>query len=521
METKTIINRGAGDKTKGFTLQKYRAISLLLDKLQTNPNTDIFAAIEFEGDVYIQDKTLFFIEENKDYSSAFSFQHDAILNTLIYFLDCWLTKNQNQNIIFSFYTTTNFTFENKAGKIKDLDLYLPVDNVTNKKIPILEILTKKQIDSYPQVVDTIVKLIIAEYENQYQKKQGYLTEVRKLKSEDWIRFLNQIEWNFNQKNAIEIRTELEEKIKASELYKMIDIEGNEQHIINSLFVEFDNLQSEDDITKRFINKEKVELIFRRCQTQFNYELINDIKSNLNISKDIYRGIQKINQKSEYNTYSFQTPFEKAIANWKSFIEKSFIKSNNVEYKGYQIIKQLCKIILQYLRNEMLLFGRVILSDDYKKVYSTYKHLINSIVKNGLDRISVEEFIEAMDKRNENQRWEYLKKIIDSQRYESEEIRKTLISIGSIMFYKTVFQKRQPNYENVICKINEFYGDFTDPYLKHIRSILDIITETENDDEYIRMFNTELSTYDCLFLLYNVLSKQLENDFINNIHRYIS
>jgi len=52
----TNIKREAGDKTKGFTLQKQRVLALFFDEIKLNPDAHINVAIEYKGDVYLQNE---------------------------------------------------------------------------------------------------------------------------------------------------------------------------------------------------------------------------------------------------------------------------------------------------------------------------------------------------------------------------------------------------------------------------------------------------------------------------------
>jgi hypothetical protein len=49
MAALTEIKREAGDKTKGFTLQKQRALALFFDKIKSNPASHVNVAIEYKG----------------------------------------------------------------------------------------------------------------------------------------------------------------------------------------------------------------------------------------------------------------------------------------------------------------------------------------------------------------------------------------------------------------------------------------------------------------------------------------
>lgn len=121
MMTKTIP-REANDKSKGFTLQKLRATSLMLTQVKKNSSNVFIAAVEYGGDVYLDDGSKY-VEENKAYGSKdFSFASGEIKNTLVYFLDFWLNNHRDDKIRFGFYSTNKVAKEIKAGKIKDLDI---------------------------------------------------------------------------------------------------------------------------------------------------------------------------------------------------------------------------------------------------------------------------------------------------------------------------------------------------------------------------------------------------------------
>ncbi len=193
----TSINREAGDKTKGFTLQKQRAIALFFDEVKSNPNAHVNVAIEHMGDVYLQNDQSGYIEEQKNYSEekAFSFNSDQILNTLAYFLEIWLAEDKSQNIKFGFYSTSKIAKESNIEKVKNLGITLPNEGV-------LKLLVERKL-SEDHLLDSVKKYLIAEYKDQYDED---VTD--KLDDTSLTTFLNSINWNFEQDNEKEYKREV-------------------------------------------------------------------------------------------------------------------------------------------------------------------------------------------------------------------------------------------------------------------------------------------------------------------------
>jgi hypothetical protein len=233
------INRDAGDKSKGFRLQRLRAIELLLDKIEeTGGNAAVFASTEYLDDVYIKTVTsegsTTYTEGDKNYnkSKRFSFMSKEVINSLIIFLDNWLNCDLSENLYYCFYTNVEYTYEKNTKLIKELNIELP-------EAPILEFLTKNQLDN--RVIDCIKKRLIYEYKQQYKSKNGngYLEVIENFNNEDWLNFLSRIRWKFGQYDDKELEKYLVEKIKNRKFYTNIDVTGKEELIIDLLIAKFE------------------------------------------------------------------------------------------------------------------------------------------------------------------------------------------------------------------------------------------------------------------------------------------
>lgn len=259
MAAKTIP-REASDKLKGFTLQKLRATSLMLSQIKNSPVDVFIAAVEYGGDVYLDNGSKY-VEENKAYDSKdFSFASGEIKNTLVYFLDFWLDNKREDKIRFGFYATNKVAKEIMAGKIKDLDIALPSK-------PILSLLKSKSYN-IPELFPAVKKIILKEYEEQYASNKQYplssshYSTIEKFSDEDWKVFLNAIEWNFEQPEVDELEKKLIEQIKGI-AFLGVNVEGKEAFIRAQLFYDLEIKQAKKDLSERFISEKDVELIFRR------------------------------------------------------------------------------------------------------------------------------------------------------------------------------------------------------------------------------------------------------------------
>jgi type II secretory pathway predicted ATPase ExeA len=258
------INREAGDKSKGFTLQKLRATSLMLSRLREAASGLFVAAVEYGGDIYVEDSAKTYVEENKAYGSKdFSFASAEVKNTLVYFLDFWLNNNRKPGMQFGFYTTNSISKEIKAGQIKAMNIQLPDE-------PILDLLVKKAYETL-DLLPAVQKIILAEYKEQYTgnkqytlKKSHYAT-IEKFDTNDWTEFLNTIEWKFAQPNIDELEDMLITQIKSVN-FPGINIEGKEPFIRAQLFYDLELRQAKKNPAERFITPTDIELIYRRVAT---------------------------------------------------------------------------------------------------------------------------------------------------------------------------------------------------------------------------------------------------------------
>jgi type II secretory pathway predicted ATPase ExeA len=236
----------------------------MLSRVKAAASGLFVAAVEYGGDIYVEDSAKTYVEENKAYGSKdFSFASAEVKNTLVYFLDFWLNNNRKPGIAFGFYTTNSISKEIKAGQIKTMNIQLPEE-------PILDLLVKKEYET-PDLLPAVQKIILAEYKQQYTGNKQYTLEnshyatIEKFATNDWTEFLNTIEWKFAQPDIDELEDMLITQINSVN-FPGINIEGKEPFIRAQLFYDLELRQAKKNPDERFIKPSDIELIYRRVAT---------------------------------------------------------------------------------------------------------------------------------------------------------------------------------------------------------------------------------------------------------------
>ncbi|QJX76987.1 hypothetical protein [Priestia megaterium] len=304
MTVKTI-KRDAGDQSKGFRLQRLRAINLLLEQMDKNDEkVSVFASTEYLDDVYIKTVTregsvvLTEGDKNYDESKRFSFMSKEVTNSLIIFLDNWLNCDFSENLFYCFYTNVNYTQERNTQLIKKLEIELPPHSI-------LECLIDNRIDD--QIIDCIKKRLIHEYNEQYKDKtgKGYLDIIKKFDDSIWLKFLSRINWQFGQYDDKELEKVLIDKIKNRSFYENIDVTGKEDFIIDILAEKFSSHEELSDPIAKNVSAIHVENIFLKISKDMvkKDDPVYDIWNSLEAPTDA-RGLKQkiLNVDEAYKKY---------------------------------------------------------------------------------------------------------------------------------------------------------------------------------------------------------------------------
>lgn len=274
------INREVGPQSKGFRLQKLRAIRLLLDELE-KPGVSVFVAIECQDDVYMRssqgDQVWEYTESDKNFASknSFTFMSSEVKNSLISFLDCWIYNKMSDSLYFGFYTNIDCGKERQSETTEKLSVTLPSK-------PILEILMNEPIED--TLLNDLKKVVIAEYEEQYKKKDnggksklGNLPLITSFTNDIWRDFFSKIRWQFGQEDDDQLEKALIDKIRGSSIYPSVNLGGREKYVLAGLEILIDKKQKEPHFHMRLIDKSDVQVAF------------------LEVASGVYKSIDPIHQ----------------------------------------------------------------------------------------------------------------------------------------------------------------------------------------------------------------------------------
>lgn len=263
-----IIRRDVGDKLKGFDLQRYKAVKYLLDDFDSDVDSKLLIAVEFEGDIFLNDEYGNKIVECKNYSSEtkFTINSKEIYNTLVYFLHYWVKVKFSQTAKFGFYATTTFTKERKGNLIERLNITLP-DKPILELLQNRELLQEKNDKLNQSLLDSVKKIILYRYSEQYKNvTENYIQKLENLDNEKWRSFLLRIDWDFGKPDEKALKDELLEKIKLSHYYNS-KTRVYPEVILALILSEITEKQNESDILQRFFGKTELQNCFFKSQTQ--------------------------------------------------------------------------------------------------------------------------------------------------------------------------------------------------------------------------------------------------------------
>ncbi|MEK0161041.1 hypothetical protein WLQ65_18195 [Pseudoalteromonas piscicida] len=288
---KDTIYRGASDKTKGFRLQKIRAIKLMIEEIIKNDRQLFYTAIEITEDV---DHTIVNeshnesrVEELKAYdNSAFTLQSEAVKNTLVSFFDIYFKNWQSSdNVKLGFYTTATIGKEKKKVLFNGTTLAPPAQ-------PILKIFSDGgTLDQ--SAFEYFKATILEEYRSQYFKtpnpksenydqelaKQqnkldnSYFSTLEDLSIEEANNFLDKIYWHFDDEDNDALKASVLQLIKTCPLSNLSN-EGKEETIFCELMELLDERQNDNVFSNKFITGSDVKMVFKNAESSISVELLD-------------------------------------------------------------------------------------------------------------------------------------------------------------------------------------------------------------------------------------------------------
>jgi hypothetical protein len=300
------INREASDKTKGFRLQKMRAIRLMLDQISKSSRDIFYTAIENVEDVshavIDNEGTDQYYEEDKNYDKEVSFTlfTDAVKNTLVSFFDIYVGSWRSSNSVhMGFYTTASIGKEQKKLQV-DQELINPPEH------SILGLLSSGN-DISSETCRYIKEALLQEYKSQYSKKvvKGNLGTLEAIDDKGLVNFFNKIHWYFGAENEEELKESLLESIRESSLYNIRH--ANKEEIIFSLLMEIlDERQKGNDLVQKVIFSPDVELLFKQAESELTSDILDPVWTHLEEAASEIKDKRNLQEKIESVCPSYAT-----------------------------------------------------------------------------------------------------------------------------------------------------------------------------------------------------------------------
>lgn len=260
-----IINREADKQSIGFRYQKQRALLHILNSMKESK--EFFFAIEYLDDVYGQihneQSVIEIVEQDKyyDVSTSFTFSKKEIYVSIINFLENWLANKRSSVATYLFVSTNKIGKEQNTKVTKTLEINLP-------EMPILQLLKDRTYREQNDLLDTITTLIIYRYKEQYShyEKKGYLSEIENLQNNDWILFLDRIEYLFEQGDTETVKNQALEEIRNSAQFDKNRHKNKEDYVYSRIIDLLDERQSKD-YPANFITYSDIKNIFLELAEQ--------------------------------------------------------------------------------------------------------------------------------------------------------------------------------------------------------------------------------------------------------------
>ena len=268
-----LISREASDKTKGFRLQKLRAINLMLDLYNKDKATTFYvfyAAVEHYEDVainYADDaRSEAYLEEDKYYNpeSGFTINSHEVKNSLVSFFDIYSAKwRHSKTLSFGFHSTNRIAKEGRPKVVEEAGL-------ENPDKPVLELLSERNY-SYPNLLPLVKFVLLKEYQRQYPERGGVFQYLEEISDDDLISFLDLIKWTFGGGDENVEQDDAFEKIRACPHFNA-HLEGKEEIILSLLMEELDKRQGLAYANDKFVYSSDVELVYVQAAGEITPEL---------------------------------------------------------------------------------------------------------------------------------------------------------------------------------------------------------------------------------------------------------
>lgn len=262
-----VINREASDKTKGFRLQKMRAVKLMIETIEDQETAIFYTAIEDVEDV--SHTTLSnkgakkYYEEDKNYDEKHNFTifSPEVKNALVSFFDIHVNSWRfSEEVLLGFYTTASIGKERNKFLVDGAEIDAPND-------PVLKVISSES-ELSDEIVKMVKSVVLEEYKAQYSSRdsKGNLTTLDEISIDKFKNFLGKVVWHFGREDEVKLKETIIQLIKESRFHN-VRLANKEDAIFSILMEMLDERQNKQSLASRVVFAPDIQLVFKRAESE--------------------------------------------------------------------------------------------------------------------------------------------------------------------------------------------------------------------------------------------------------------
>lgn len=198
--------------------------------------------------------------------------------------------------------------------------------------------------------------------------------------------------------------------------------------------------------------------------------------------------------------------------------------NIKEFSSYTALNNVTKAFNESLTSQLSVFGKKLLATMPDRIPDV--NLINIInLKNHFGTTidlqeEVKDFKFELKKRNEDERWEYLKFYTtgDKEKEDSNAL-EALASIAIVMFYKLDLFEKEELYFNAYYEVYNTYGGFIDGYIRNLHYMLRFFEKNDSNNFFSDYTLSNMTTQESIIIFYYCASRKSSPDFKKLVRKY--
>jgi hypothetical protein len=187
--------------------------------------------------------------------------------------------------------------------------------------------------------------------------------------------------------------------------------------------------------------------------------------------------------------------------------------NTSTKQGYEALNQIIEELDNDISNQCFQLGRRIICYNPEVISNDKWEQLEEELKRSRHYLDILNLKDEIFKRNENERWEYLKRFIHNEiSNNGSQIIKIVTDISTINFYKIEYDMRLFVYETSFENIEKKYSGFINSYFKNLLFLLKFIRKNNSDEFYLDYLIGNISLQELILTFYYSAYYKSGNEF---------